>query len=193
MNIQQPPPMPVARMTLEDESHLNLLAVFHYVVGGLCVLGIGFVILHFVMMTFFFQMASDMPSAAPTAIAQIEAQEELVPEAEPGIHESSELPGIPEPPPPATAAPAAFRGFPKEMMAFFIVFYVAMGAFLAAIAAANFMSGRFIKKRKNKTFSLVVSGFNCLQIPFGTVLGVFTIIVLMRPSVQSGYDANLAP
>jgi hypothetical protein len=29
-------------------------------------------------------------------------------------------------------------------------------------------------------------------VPFGTVLGVFTIIVLMRPSVQSSYEANLA-
>jgi hypothetical protein len=78
------------------------------------------------------------------------------------------------------------------MMAIFIVFYVVMGAMLAAIATANFMSARFIKKRKHKTFSLVVAGFNCIQIPLGTVLGVFTIIVLMRPSVQSGYEANLS-
>ncbi len=76
------------------------------------------------------------------------------------------------------------------MMAIFIIFYIVMGVIICAFAIANFMSARFIKKRKNKTFSFVVAALNCIQMPFGTVLGVFTIIVLMRPSVKSGYEAN---
>lgn len=193
MNIPQPPPMHVTQATLQDEAHLNLLAVFHYVLGGLCLLGIGFLILHFVMMTFFFNMASTMPpsSPAPAPLVVIETPVEATEEVETEASETGELTPTPITPAPVPT-PAPFPGFPKEMMAVFVVFYVVMGVFISAIAAANFMSGRFIKKRRHKTFSLVVAGINCLQIPFGTVLGVFTIIVLMRPSVQSGYDANRA-
>jgi hypothetical protein len=34
-------------------------------------------------------------------------------------------------------------------------------------------------------YCLVVAGIECIFMPFGTVLGVFTIIVLMRPSVRN--------
>ena len=36
-----------------DADHLKLLAVFHYVVAGFAVLGIGFLILHYTMMSHF--------------------------------------------------------------------------------------------------------------------------------------------
>jgi hypothetical protein len=48
----------------------------------------------------------------------------------------------------------------------------------------------WIKKRKNRTFSFVVAAMNCLQFPFGTALGVFTFIVLARPTVKSSYDVS---
>jgi hypothetical protein len=48
-------------------------------------------------------------------------------------------------------------------------------------------SGVCIHKRKHRTFSLVMAGINCLSVPFGTALGVFTIIVLTRESVRSQY------
>jgi len=193
MNVPQPPPMPVTQINLQDESHLNLLAVFHYVIGGLCLLGLGFLVLHFVMMTFFFGMASTMPSssAAPAPSVVVEAPGEVGTEVEPAASGTEELSATPTPPT-TSPTPAHFLGFPKEMMAILVVFYVVMGVFISAVAVANFMSAGFIKKRKNRTFSLVVAGINCLQMPFGTVLGVFTIIVLMRPSVQTGYGANLA-
>jgi hypothetical protein len=34
------------------------------------------------------------------------------------------------------------------------------------------------------TFCLVMAGVACMFMPFGTVLGVFTIIVLLRDSVK---------
>jgi hypothetical protein len=42
-------------------------------------------------------------------------------------------------------------------------------------------------------FSLVIAGLNCIQIPFGTALGVFTIIVLLRDSVREAYAAGATP
>jgi len=37
---------------------------------------------------------------------------------------------------------------------------------------------------RNRFFSLIIGGLNCLQIPFGTALCVFTILVLSRDSVR---------
>jgi hypothetical protein len=39
-------------------------------------------------------------------------------------------------------------------------------------------------------FCLVMAGIQCIFMPFGTVLGVFTIIVLMRNSVKEAFTAN---
>ncbi|HLL89875.1 MAG TPA: hypothetical protein VK324_11275 [Tepidisphaeraceae bacterium] len=48
-------------------------------------------------------------------------------------------------------------------------------------------SGRCIARRWRRTFSLVVAGVLCLFVPLGTVLGVFTIIVLVRDPVRRQY------
>ena len=45
-------------------------------------------------------------------------------------------------------------------------------------------AGRFLQERRNYMFCLVVAGVMCIFAPFGTVLGVLTIVVLMRESVR---------
>jgi hypothetical protein len=54
-----------------------------------------------------------------------------------------------------------------------------------AMAACCFLAGRFLARRKHWVFCMIVAGMNCMHIPFGTVLAVFTIIVLLRPSVKT--------
>jgi hypothetical protein len=78
---------------------------------------------------------------------------------------------------------------PRELFALFRWFYVVFGVWLVVSGVANLLSGAFIGRRKHRTFSLVVSVLNCIHIPLGTVLGVFTIIVLLRPSVRDVYEA----
>jgi hypothetical protein len=53
-----------------------------------------------------------------------------------------------------------------------------------------FAAGRFLARRKRYLFCLVMAGIECIFMPFGTVLGVFTIIVLMRKSVKQQFPAN---
>lgn len=53
-----------------------------------------------------------------------------------------------------------------------------------AYAVATAFAGSFLSARRNYTYCLVVAAISCLFMPFGTVLGVFTIIVLVRPSVK---------
>lgn len=55
-------------------------------------------------------------------------------------------------------------------------------------AVCTFVSGRYLARRRKRMFSFVVAAFLCAFVPFGTVLGVFTIIVLSRDSVQRLYE-----
>ena len=52
------------------------------------------------------------------------------------------------------------------------------------IATFMFLGGRFLGRRTHHTFCFAVAVISCLFTPVGTVLGVFTIIVLSRASVK---------
>ncbi|HSB11840.1 MAG TPA: hypothetical protein VLM38_20300 [Blastocatellia bacterium] len=82
---------------------------------------------------------------------------------------------------------------PERMFGLFFV--VLASAFIIlgwALAAANVYVGRCLTRREKHTFCLVVAAVNCINTPIGTVLGVFTIIVLMRPSVKAMFETNRA-
>ena len=49
------------------------------------------------------------------------------------------------------------------------------------------ISGRFIAKQKKYLFSFISGCIECAFFPFGTVLGVFTIVILSRDSVKKLY------
>jgi hypothetical protein len=51
-------------------------------------------------------------------------------------------------------------------------------------------SGRMIQRRQKRTFSMVMAGLQCLSFPVGTALGVWSLIVLNRPSVKSIYNGQ---
>ena len=53
-----------------------------------------------------------------------------------------------------------------------------------AFAISLAISGYFLIKKQNYLFCMIMAGISCIFTPFGTVLGVFTIVVLMRPSVK---------
>ena len=64
---------------------------------------------------------------------------------------------------------------------------IAVGWIFAGFIAT---AGRFLAKRRHYLFCLIVAGVECLVMPYGTVLGVFTLMVLMRPSVNALFAAN---
>jgi len=81
-------------------------------------------------------------------------------------------------------APPAFIGW---------IFVIFAGCFiLAGLSLAVFIliTGRFLSQRRRHLFCTVVAAVECLFMPFGTVLGVFTLIVLMRNSVKELFAAN---
>jgi hypothetical protein len=60
------------------------------------------------------------------------------------------------------------------------------------LAVCIIIAGRCLAKRRRYMFCLVMAAISCVFMPFGTVLGVFTIIVLMRPSVKELFAVNKA-
>jgi hypothetical protein len=130
-----------------DADHLRLLAIFHFVVAGLAIVGLGFLLLHYTLMH-----------------AVI---------ANPEMWKNQKGGGPP----------------PEQFFAMFKWFYLFFGTLLVAGGLGNLISGVFIRKKKNRIFSLAVAGINCVQFPFGTVLGVFTFLVLLRDSVREIYEA----
>ncbi len=131
----------------QDEEHLRLLSIFHYVVGGLAALFALFPIFHLILGLVFI----------------------LAPETFASKNE--------EPPP-------AFLGW------FFVVFaatFILLGWIFAVFVI---VTGRFLARHKHWLFCVVMAGIECLFMPFGTVLGVFTIIVLMRESTKELFSAN---
>ena len=81
------------------------------------------------------------------------------------------------------------RPFQPEMMGwiFIGVGSIAM-AFAWCLAGALVVAGRCLRHRKSRLFCLIVAGLACLFQPIGTILGVFTFIVLLRPSVGKAFE-----
>jgi len=58
----------------------------------------------------------------------------------------------------------------------------------STFALLTFFAGRSIRDRRRRIFCLILAGLNCLQVPFGTAMGVCTFIVLNRPEVKLLFD-----
>lgn len=79
---------------------------------------------------------------------------------------------------------------PEAFLNIFKVFYAIGAAFFITSGVLNLLAGLYLRARTHRIFSLVAAGFNCIHVPLGTILGIFTIIVLSRDSVRELYEAQ---
>jgi|SRR5688572_9011494 len=131
------------RERVVDEEHLRLLALFHYISGG--------------MTLAFSLMFGVMLGLMGAVFAAVEIQ--------PGSH-----------PPP---------------VAIFWLF----GAFLAIgvlFGVLEIIAARCISRRRARVFTLVAAIPGVVFIPYGTLLSVFTLLVLDRGSVKRLYEERTA-
>ncbi len=133
----------------DDLQHLQILSIFHYVVGGLTGMFACFPIIHFII-----------------GILMVT-----------GALDSSMQGG-------AGAPPAAFGWF-------FVVFAAVMIALGWTVAVMILMAGRCLSRRTHHLYCTVVAGIECCFMPLGTILGVFTLIVLLRPSVKTLFEQGV--
>ena len=85
-------------------------------------------------------------------------------------------------PPPAGGGPppAAIGAIIAAFGAFFAIL-IWLGAVLA------FLTGRALTNRNRITLVYVTAALACLSIPIGTVLGIFTFVILSRPTVRNTF------
>ncbi|WP_394538068.1 hypothetical protein PRJ39_19350 [Lysobacter enzymogenes] len=86
-------------------------------------------------------------------------------------------PGNGPPPPPAVG---------WMFVAFGSVFILCGLAFAALLV----FGGRRMRQRRNHTLCAVVAGVSCMFMPFGTVLGVFALVLLMKPETKALFHAR---
>jgi hypothetical protein len=135
--------LPEGRMN-QDEEHLRLLSLFHYIVGGLMALFACIPILHIVI--------DILMIVSPTSFGS------------------------------RGDSPPAFIGW------FFAILggvFVLLGWLTASLVL---YSGRCLARNRHYLYSLIVAGLCCFFVPLGTISGVFTIIVLIRPTVKERFQ-----
>ena len=70
----------------------------------------------------------------------------------------------------------------------FIVMGLGMLMMGLAYAVCMALAGRYLTQHRRYIFCLVMAALSCAFFPFGTVLGVFTIVVLQKDSVRQLFD-----
>ena len=135
-------------MRKEDQDHLKLLAIFHYILGAgtvLCsllpVLYLGFGLLLLLSPEFAGEIDTDQARVGAVVLA-----------------------------------------------------VVGVAGFLIGltIAASLILAGRFLGRCTHYIYCIVIAALECLSFPFGTVLGVFTLIVLSRESVKQAFGRGVS-
>jgi hypothetical protein len=85
-------------------------------------------------------------------------------------------------------------GLPFLPMAFVGAFFTLIAGSVMllgwAFAVCVILAGRFLALRKRYMFCLVMAGIACMFMPFGTVLGVLTIITLVQPVVRGWFESG---
>ena len=75
--------------------------------------------------------------------------------------------------------------------------FVGLGLFFLFIGLTvtflTFLAGRSLQERCRRTFCLVMAGLCCLQIPWGTAIGICAINVQTRPSVRTLFEQHAPP
>ena len=75
------------------------------------------------------------------------------------------------------------------MVGFFLVFIgLLISLFLGAQAVLKFLTARALERRRSRTLCMITGGLSCLQLPWGAMLGIFTFMLLSRPSVRELFN-----
>ena len=90
-------------------------------------------------------------------------------------------------------SPSNVNGPPPELGWIFVIIGIGFIVFSWTLGVLSLFAGYNLRARRRRTFCLVVAGVNCLSIPLGTILGVFTFIVLARPTMNGLFASQGNP
>lgn len=128
---------------VQDEHNLNLLGIFHYILGGITALFACLPIVHLAMGLFLLLGNFDGPDAPP-----------------------------------------AFIGW------LFVILAAIVMLFGWSLAVLMIAAGRKLQRHRAYRFCFAVACLECIFVPLGTVLGVFTIVALTKDTVKELFGAQ---
>ena len=63
-------------------------------------------------------------------------------------------------------------------------------AIFLSISISILLSARYVNRRVNFTFSLIVACLECFLFPFGLIVGITTLIILSDPLIKQLYNLD---
>lgn len=183
---------PHSALSGQDSAHLTMLAIFHHVLAAFtflfgCLPAVHLV-MGLVMLTQPERMQQrDFATRTASGPSHEEMQEDVLFE---GVEADPELaqPQVKPDPEPwgdmQTPPPDPFFRVIGGVLAGIAALMILLAWTLSALLV---VAGRALQKRRRHLFCQVIAGISCLLFPVGTVLGVFTFIVLQRPAVAAAF------
>ena len=147
----------------EDTEHLSALSIGHFILAGVALLG-----------------------GIPTLVLGVSGSKLLDEFGSDLSMAMGDVPGQPGTDPFGTSPEAMLQDINT-----LILTVIVSGLVLAVVSAMHLsVVGLKIRQRRWWTFCYLTGWGECLMFPFGTVLGIFTIIVLARPSVKRLFSVH---
>ncbi len=145
-------------LTAEDREHLKLLSIFYYIYGALTLIPMLCLGLWGLIVLIGIGAAASQQTATTHTHTM------------------------------TVTSHSNFNGSgPAVVGTFFTCFFLIAAIFVIAISISVFFAGHSLSRYRNPTFCTVVAALLCLNVPLGTALGVFTLIVLARPTVKAAF------
>ena len=91
----------------------------------------------------------------------------------------------------AAASEGGRNAPPVAVGAILLVFGVFIVLLVGTISTLTIVAGRSLARKQHHTLCMVMACISCLSVPLGTALGVFTLVVLSRPSVKQKFGKTL--
>ncbi len=136
-------------MSNEDVKNIDLLSMFHYIVGGITALFSCIPFIHVFM-----------------GLAMVSGK----------FFQDNKGSG----PPPVLGWLFVIMG----------VVFIVLGW---SMAVCILVAGKKLKQHKNRIFCMIVAGIECMFMPIGTILGVFTLITLNKDSIKEMFAQQNPP
>lgn len=169
------------RLTASDRSHLRFLEILHYVQAGLWVVMVLWSAVSLLFFQSFFDQMFENALMGPQRGRQVVEVQQV--DAEPDEGTPAGPTTRPPMPPGMQEFEAMFDGL------FTVIIAVQIGWGLLA-GVATLAAGLCLRRRRGRAVIYVASVLNILNIPLGTALGVFTFIVIGRPTVSAAFDES---
>jgi hypothetical protein len=160
-----PPIAPEAEEQIIVRERLRLLAIGYYVKGAVGAVFISFLLLHFFVFLGFSFIPESSWNPPSKSVTTFQSPSVL----------SSPAPRLTNQGPPVVV----FR-----IVAAVIGMIILLGWTFGAL---TIYAGRCVQKRQHRAFIYVMAGLNCPLIPWGTLLGIATFVLLQSPAGQEAF------